>query len=316
MENQPQISSGGSHGWSNVSGRPSRCRPCGACRTSSGPRSSRSLRSTIRPSGRGASASTSDQRAALEAILFRLRSGCQGNQLPQEFPDDRSGHRTLQRWQQRRVFDHGWARLVKAGDALGGVKWVWPAADGRLSTARFGGPDRAQPHGSGQERHPEEPAVGSYGTLAFTQGPGPSEQPDCPTTHPRAARTRQPRRVAPSRRPSAAAARASAPPTSRITPRITPGIPAQRHARRCAAMGQDGAIPDGARRGATGGNAPAILNHVRVFDSRRGYQSKHRFDLQSPSTGPTSVAGDLVYSDAGGKEHGGSLVPRRPDRRA
>jgi len=29
-----------------------------------------------------------DARAALDAIIFRLRSGCQWNHLPAEFPDD------------------------------------------------------------------------------------------------------------------------------------------------------------------------------------------------------------------------------------
>ncbi len=31
-----------------------------------------------------------DPRAALEAIIFRLRSGCQWNHLPKKFPDDNS----------------------------------------------------------------------------------------------------------------------------------------------------------------------------------------------------------------------------------
>jgi transposase len=30
------------------------------------------------------------QRAAFNALIFRLRSGCQWNQLPEEFPDDSS----------------------------------------------------------------------------------------------------------------------------------------------------------------------------------------------------------------------------------
>lgn len=38
-----------------------------------------------------------DARAALDAIIFWLRSGCQWNQLPTEFPDDSSVHRTFQR---------------------------------------------------------------------------------------------------------------------------------------------------------------------------------------------------------------------------
>jgi transposase len=41
-----------------------------------------------------------DQRAVLDAIIFRLRSsGCQWNRLlPKDFPDDSSVHRTFQRW--------------------------------------------------------------------------------------------------------------------------------------------------------------------------------------------------------------------------
>src|SRR5215218_2734519 len=36
-----------------------------------------------------------DRREALDAIIFRMRSGCQWNRLPKEFPDDSSVHRTF-----------------------------------------------------------------------------------------------------------------------------------------------------------------------------------------------------------------------------
>ena len=39
-----------------------------------------------------------DQREALNAIIFRLRTGVQWNHLPAELPDDSSVHRTFQRW--------------------------------------------------------------------------------------------------------------------------------------------------------------------------------------------------------------------------
>lgn len=80
-----------------------------------------------------------DPRAALDAILFRLRSGCQWNQLPKEFPDDSSVHRTFQRWVRLGIFERLWARLVEACDELGGVDWEWQAADGMLGKARLGG---------------------------------------------------------------------------------------------------------------------------------------------------------------------------------
>jgi putative transposase len=46
-----------------------------------------------------------DQRAALDAVIFRMRSGCQWNRLPKEYPDDSSVHRTFQRWVQLGIVD-------------------------------------------------------------------------------------------------------------------------------------------------------------------------------------------------------------------
>lgn len=46
-----------------------------------------------------------NQRAALDAIIFRMRSGCQWNRLPNEFPDDSSVHRTFHRWIEKGVLD-------------------------------------------------------------------------------------------------------------------------------------------------------------------------------------------------------------------
>ena len=65
-----------------------------------------------------------DARAALDAIIFRLRSGCQWNQLPNEFPDDSSVHRTFQRWKHNGVLDRLWAALVEECVELGGVDWL------------------------------------------------------------------------------------------------------------------------------------------------------------------------------------------------
>jgi putative transposase len=80
-----------------------------------------------------------DPRAALDAILFRMRSGVQWNQLPKEFPDDSSVHRTFQRWVRLRVLEQIWAELVAECAELGGVNWEWQAADGAMGKARWGG---------------------------------------------------------------------------------------------------------------------------------------------------------------------------------
>jgi len=78
-------------------------------------------------------------REALDAIIFRLRSGCQWNQLPGEFPDDSSVHRTFQRWVERGVLDRIWAVLAAECDELGGVDGRWQSADGSMGKARLGG---------------------------------------------------------------------------------------------------------------------------------------------------------------------------------
>jgi transposase len=80
------------------------------------------------------------QRAALDAIIFRMRSGCQWNQLSEEFPDDSSVHRTFQqRWVELGMLDLIWERLIEECEELGGVNFEWQAADGAMGKARFGG---------------------------------------------------------------------------------------------------------------------------------------------------------------------------------
>jgi transposase len=44
-------------------------------------------------------------RQALNGIIFRLRSGCQWNQLPKRFGDDSSVHRWFQRWSEDGFFE-------------------------------------------------------------------------------------------------------------------------------------------------------------------------------------------------------------------
>ena len=80
-----------------------------------------------------------DQRAVFDAVIFRLRTGCQWNWLPKEYPDDSTVHRHFQRWVQRGIFDRIWATVQEACEDLGGCDWEWQAADGWLGKARLGG---------------------------------------------------------------------------------------------------------------------------------------------------------------------------------
>jgi len=80
-----------------------------------------------------------DARRILDALLFRLRTGCQWNRIPRVYGDDATIHRTFQRWQRLGLFARMWALLVEACDALGAVDWEWQAADTAMGKARLGG---------------------------------------------------------------------------------------------------------------------------------------------------------------------------------
>lgn len=79
------------------------------------------------------------EREALNGIIHQMRSGAQWNQLPQEFGDDSSVHRTMQRWIAKGVLQRLWTMLIENCEELGGVNWQWQSADGAMGKARFGG---------------------------------------------------------------------------------------------------------------------------------------------------------------------------------
>jgi transposase len=97
-------------------------------------------------------------RKMLNAILFRMRSGCQWERLPERYGPKSTVHDWFQRWVRGGIFEKIWAVLVAECDELGGVQWQWQSADAMLGKARFGGEkDGQEPHRSRQERDQEEP---------------------------------------------------------------------------------------------------------------------------------------------------------------
>ena len=76
-----------------------------------------------------------DQRAAFNAVIHRLRTGCQWHRLPRDFPNDRSVHRTFQRWLARGVLDRVRARVAEAA----GIVWERQVVDATMGKARMGG---------------------------------------------------------------------------------------------------------------------------------------------------------------------------------
>jgi putative transposase len=113
-----------------------------------------------------------DPRKAFDGILFRLRTGCQWNQLPSVYGDDSSIHRTFQRWESQGIFDILWAILLTYCEEMGGVDWQWQSADGCMGKARgiakqAGNPDNGRAAKKGPSRKGSVPIpriVGSRGS--------------------------------------------------------------------------------------------------------------------------------------------------------
>jgi putative transposase len=85
-----------------------------------------------------------DLRRVVNAVIFRLRSGCQWNQLPERFGSDSTVHRWFQRFVEDGVLEELWAALVSECEQLGAVDWRWQAADACMGKARFGGAKRGR----------------------------------------------------------------------------------------------------------------------------------------------------------------------------
>jgi putative transposase len=78
-------------------------------------------------------------RNVMDAIIFRIRTGCQWNHIPQVYGDDSTIHRTFQHWVEIGLFPRLWALLVEECEEFGLVDWEWQAADGAMGKARLGG---------------------------------------------------------------------------------------------------------------------------------------------------------------------------------
>ncbi len=87
-----------------------------------------------------------DNRRAMDAIFFVLRTGCQWNALNATgICSSSSAHRRFQEWVAAGVFHQLWAKGLAASDELVGIDWDWLAMDGAMTKAPLGGGEnRAQ----------------------------------------------------------------------------------------------------------------------------------------------------------------------------
>lgn len=101
-----------------------------------------------------------DNRAAMDAIFFVLRTGCQWNALNATgICSSSSAHRRFLEWGEAGVFAQLWLQGLLAYDELKGIDWSWLSMDGAMTKAPLGGEKHGQePHRPGQTRRQAQPA--------------------------------------------------------------------------------------------------------------------------------------------------------------
>ena len=101
-----------------------------------------------------------NDRAAMNAIVFVLRTGAQWNALNATgICSSSSAHRRFQEWVEAGVFEEFWRLGLLFADALQEIDWSWLALDGAMTKAPLGGEkNRPQSHGSRQRRRQAQPA--------------------------------------------------------------------------------------------------------------------------------------------------------------
>ncbi len=100
-----------------------------------------------------------NDRQAMNAIYYVLRTGCQWKSLPRSLGAASTVHDRFQEWRAARVFERLWQAGVIEFDLAKGLDWEWQAMDGVMTKAPLGGKrDRSQPDGSSEKWHETQPA--------------------------------------------------------------------------------------------------------------------------------------------------------------
>ena len=80
-----------------------------------------------------------DDRKAMTAIFYILRTGCQWKALPRSLGAPSTVHDRFQEWRKAGVFQRMWEEGLGLYDELEGIDWEWLALDGAMTKAPLGG---------------------------------------------------------------------------------------------------------------------------------------------------------------------------------
>ena len=101
-----------------------------------------------------------DDRAAMNAIFFVLRTGCQWNALNATgICTSSSAHRRFQEWSRAGVFERLFEEVLVEYDDQLGIDWRWLSVDGAMTKAPLGQKNRQKPNRSSQAGSQTQPLV-------------------------------------------------------------------------------------------------------------------------------------------------------------
>jgi len=80
-----------------------------------------------------------DNKKAITAILYVLRTGCQWKALPRTLGASSTVHDRFQEWRRDGVFRRMWINGLKLYDEKVGINWKWQSMDGVITKAPLGG---------------------------------------------------------------------------------------------------------------------------------------------------------------------------------
>jgi len=95
-----------------------------------------------------------DDRKAMNAIFYVLRTGCQWNALPRSLGASSTLHDRFQEWGEAGFFERLWKEGLLEYDMKKGIDWEWQSMAGAMTKAHFGGkrPVRIRPTGRNPAR--------------------------------------------------------------------------------------------------------------------------------------------------------------------
>lgn len=80
-----------------------------------------------------------DDRKAMSAIFYVLRTGCQWKALPRSLGASSTVHDRFQEWRKEGVFKRMWIDGLSVYDEDNTIDWKWQAMDGVITKAPLGG---------------------------------------------------------------------------------------------------------------------------------------------------------------------------------